>query len=434
MQLNPSRRAIRAALLTGWVLAGAGAVQPALAQSARSGPVTGSGRAGEALTLEAAIRRTLEASALPAVAAARHDALTAARDAAGLKPQPSVEVTAENFGLPIGKLYDQFQITGTYSQRIERGGKRQARVRLANRDISVAEAEAVVARLDLIKLLQQGFVQAQAASAKVAIARERLRVAQDLRREVARRVASAKDPVFAGTRAQTGVLEAQADLELAIHTRDATLRRLAIFWNGTPVTEVTEVRSFLDVKPVPTGAPSVADLAIFEARRSRGQAAVELQRTYGARDLTVSAGPRLLASGGVGAVAGISVPLGGRRLAQTRVAEAEAEGRRIDAEFAVERMNRERAIALATERVEESRHEVELIREDVVDNAEKTLEQVRFGYNRGFFSFADVWAAQQALVNARARVVDAAERHHQARAELDRLTGRFVNLAAEAIP
>lgn len=433
MQFNPSRRAIRAALLTGWVLAGVGSVQPALAQSAGSGPASGSERAGDALTLEAAIRRTLEASALPAVAAARRDALVAARDAAGLKPQPSVEVTAENFGLPMGNLYDQFQITGTYSQRIERGGKRQARVRLADREISVAEAEAVIARLDLIKSVQEGFVEAQAASAKVAIARERLRVAQELRREVARRVASAKDPVFAGTRAQTGVSEAQADLELAIHIRDAALKRLAIFWNGAPVAEVTEVGSFLDVKPVPTGAPAVADLAIFEARRSRAQAAVELQRTSGARDLTVSAGPRLLASGGVGAVAGVSMPLGGRRLAQTRIAEAEAEGRRIDAELAVERFNRERAIALAAQRVEESRNEVELIREDVVDNAEKTLEQVRFGYNRGFFSFADVAAAQQTLVNARARVIDAAERHHRARAELDRLTGRFVNLAAEAI-
>ena len=113
MQLNPSRRAIRSALLTGWVLAGVGTVQPVLAQSAGSGPVTGSERADNALTLEAAIRQTLEASALPAVAAARRDALIAAREAAGLKPQPSVEVTAENFGLPTGNLYDQFQITGT---------------------------------------------------------------------------------------------------------------------------------------------------------------------------------------------------------------------------------------------------------------------------------------------------------------------------------
>ncbi len=341
---------------------------------------------------------------------------------------------AENFGLPMGNLYDQFQITGTYSQRIERGGKRQARVDLASRDIDVVQAEALVARLDLIKLVQEGFVEVQALSAKVTVARERLRIAQELRREVGRRVASAKDPIFAGTRAQTGVSESEVDLELAIHARDAALKRLATFWNGAPATSVTDADRFLDVRPIPAAGPSAVDFAIFEARRARALSAVALQQTNAARDWTVSAGPRILASGGLGAVAGVSLPLGGRRLNQARVAEAMAEASRIDAEFAVERFNRERAVSLAAEKAEESRHEVELIREDVLAHAEKTLEQVRFGYNRGFFSFADVSAAQATLANSRTRVIDAAERHHRARAELDRLTGRFIELAREANP
>lgn len=386
----------------------------------------------DGLTLEMAIRRALSATPQTAVASARREALTAAREIAEVKPQPSLDVTAENFGLPMGDLYDQFQITGTYSQKIERGGKRRARAALAGRDIEVAEAEALVARLDLIKAVQEGFVEAQAAQAKVAVARERLRVARELRNEVGRRVASAKDPIFAGTRAQTGVSEAEADLELAIHARDAALERLAMLWGGPPATSVAQAERFLDVKPVAAAGSSPADLAVFEARKARAMSSVELQRANAARDLTVSAGPRIIASGGFGAVAGVSLPLGGRRLAQARIAEAQAEGRRIEAELAVERFNRGRAIALAAAKVEESRHEVELIRDQVLENAEKTLEQVRFGYNRGFFSFADVSAAQTTLVNARARIIDAAERYHRARAELDRLTGRFTDLAREA--
>ena len=405
----------------------AGAVQPI---ASRPSAVAAS---DDGLTLETAIRRALDASPLSAVDTARREALEASRDAAGLKPQPTVEITAENFGLPMGDLYDQFQITGTYSQRIERGGKRRARVDLVSRDIGVVEAEALIARLDLIKLVQDGFVEAQAAEAKVAVSRERLRVAQELRREVARRVASAKDPIFAGTRAETGVSEAEADLELALHARDAALKRLATLWRGAPAKSVANANLFLDVKPVPGAAPSPADLAVFEVRKARALSSVALQKANAARDLTVSAGPRILASGSLGAVAGVAVPLGGRRLGQARVNEAQAEGRRIDAELAVERFNRERAIALAAEKVEESRHEVELIREGVLENAEKTLEQVRFGYNRGFFAFADVSAAQVTLVNARARIIDAAERYHRAKAELDRLTGRFTDLAREAV-
>lgn len=385
------------------------------------------------VTVETAIRRALLASPLSAVGTARREALEASRDAAGLKPQPTGEVTAENFGLPMGDLYDQFQITGTYSRRIERGGKRRARIELVNSDIGLAEAEALIARLDLIKLVQDAFIEAQAAEAKVAVAREGLRVAQELRREVGRRVASAKDPIFAGTRAETGVAEASADVELAVHARDAALKRLASLWGGAPVRSVADVGSFLDVQSVAAAAPSSADLAVIEARRARAISLIALQRANAERDLTVSAGPRILASGALGAVAGVSVPLGGRRLGQARIAEAQAEGRRIDAELAVERFNRERAIALAAGKVEESRREVELIRASVLDNAEKTLEQVRFGYNRGFFSFADVSAAQVKLVNVRERIIDAAERYHRAKAELDRLTGRFTNLAREAV-
>ncbi|MDP1909628.1 MAG: TolC family protein [Hyphomicrobium sp.] len=205
-----------------------------------------------------------------------------------------------------------------------------------------------------------------------------------------------------------------------------------MLWGGAAATSVADVGRFLDVKPVPAAESSSADLAVYEARKARALSSVELQRTNAARDLTVSAGPRILASGGLGAIAGVSLPLGGRRLAQARIAEAQAEGRRIEAELAVEKFNRERAITLAAEKVEESRHEVELIREGVLENAEKTLEQVRFGYNRGFFSFADVSAAQSTFVNARTRVIDAAERYHRAKAELDRLTGRFTDLAREA--
>jgi outer membrane protein, heavy metal efflux system len=407
---------------------------PALAQNLPSadGSVL-SVAESEPLTLETAIRRTLQASPLSSVAVARRESLQAARQAADLKPQPSVDVTVENFGPPMGDLYDQFQVTGTYSQRLERGGKRKARVNVVARDLDIAEAETIVVRLDLIRTVQQVFVEAQAAQAKIAVAQDRVRVASELQREVGRRVASAKDPVFAGTRAKTGVAEAQVDLRLAIHARDAAMRRLAALWGGPAARRVAATSDFLDLdEPASEAAPSPADLAVYEARIGRAEALTDVQRANAARDPTVSGGPRIISTRSVGLVAGVSMPLGVKRLAEARVAEAQAEGRRIAAELSVERYNRGRAIALASEKVEESRQEAELIRDEVVPNARTTLEQVRLGYNRGFFSFADVSAAQVTLSSARARMIDAARRYHEAKVELDRLTGRFSDLAREA--
>lgn len=390
-------------------------------------------QASTTLSLDAAIRRALRASPLASVAAARRDALEAAEVAAGLNPQPSVDISVENFGLPMGGLYDQFQVTGTYSQRFERGGKREARVRAVQRDFDLVSAEAIVARLDLIRTVQQIFVEAQAAQARIGIAEERLRVARELSGEVGRRVASAKDPVFAGTRARTGVAEAQVEVRLAVRARDAAVKRLAAYWGGSEGERIVSESDFLDLAPVAgLTRPSPADLTVYEARIARADALTEVQRANAARDPTISGGPRIISTKSIGLVAGVSMPLGGKRLVDARVAEAQAESRRIAAELAVERYARERAIALARQRVEESRDEAELIRSEVIPNARTTLEQVRFGYNRGFFSFSDVSAAQTTLTTARGRMLDAARRYHEAKVELDRLTGRFTALAQEA--
>jgi cobalt-zinc-cadmium efflux system outer membrane protein len=385
------------------------------------------------LTFEEAARLSLAAAPQIAVLAARVDALTASRMAAALKPPPSVEVMVENFGPPIGDVYDQFQVTGSYSQRIERGGKREARVALADREINVVQAEYLAQRLEIVADVQRHYVRVQAAEATVGLAQRRLEVAQELEREVRRRVASARDPIFAGTRAQTAVAEAEVDLELAIHERDAAMRRLVELWGGSAGQWTVSTSGFLDLaEPAGPFEPSPVALAVYQARGAREEAAIAVERASAVRDPTFSAGPRIFGNGDVGLVAGVSIPLGGRRLGEARVLEAQAERRRVDAELAVQRVSLARAIDHAAEQVEEARHEAEAIEEQVLPKAEQTLREVRFGYNRGFFSFADVSAAQTTLLEAAERNVDAARRYHEALVELDRLTGQHADLAGEA--
>ncbi|MES2498545.1 MAG: TolC family protein [Pseudomonadota bacterium] len=385
------------------------------------------------LTLDDALRRALAVTPQTASATARVEALSATRTAAGLRPPPSIDVTAENFGPPSRDLYDQFQVTGSYSQRIERGGKREARVTVVDRNIDLARAQALVARLDIIAAVQRGYVEVQATQAALEPARQRLAVAEALERNVRRRVASARDPVFAGTRARTAMAQAKVDLALAEHASEAALRRLTAYWGDAPERWTVSAETFLDFAP-PAGPvrPSGADLAVAEAKGRRAGAAIDLERANAVRDPTLSAGPRYLRTGNLGFVAGVSIPIGGRRLAQARISEAEAERRRADADLAFERFNRERDIMLAEEKVEEARHEAEATRDEILPVADRTLTEVRFGYSRGFFSFADVSVAQSALTDARARMIDAARRYHEARVDLDRLTGRFTRIAEEA--
>jgi cobalt-zinc-cadmium efflux system outer membrane protein len=404
----------------------------AVALSSASAAVA-QGVAAEPLTLQQAIERAVTASPQGAATTARADVLTASRAQADTRPAASIGANVENLGIGGRDLNDQIQLDVTYNQRIERGGKRAARIALVDGDIGVANAEAVVKRLEIAAAVQRLFVEVQATEIAIGNARERVGIAVALQREVQRRVDAARDPLFAGTRARSQLAEARVDLELAEHARDAALVRLTALWGGTPAGIVIATDRFLafDRAGVAT-SPAEADLAIYEARRRRADAAIALERSNAVSDPTFSAGPRILGTGDVAVVAGFTMPLRNRSLANANMARAEAERSQIAADLAVERFQRSQAIMLAAERVEESRHEAEAVRDRVIPGAEQTLREVRAGYARGGFSFLDVSTAQLTLAAARTRLVQAATRYHQAGVELDRLTGRFIPLVQEA--
>jgi cobalt-zinc-cadmium efflux system outer membrane protein len=381
----------------------------------------------QSLTLDDAIRQSVASSPEGEATVARVAVLEAAKAAADTKPAATIEGSMENVGT---SGFSQFQIDGTYHQRLERGGKRQARIELAEGDIGIAQAEGLIRRLDLAKQVQALYVEVQSATLEMELAKSRVEIAAALQTEVQRRVNDARDPLFAGTRARTQLAEAKVDLELAQHAVEAAKARLAMFTGGDPKQTAVVTSGFLETRPPSAGAsdlPSI-DLALYQARRDRAEANYRLQEAFARTDPTVYAGPRVFGSGDVAVIAGFSLPLANKALNRANIDRAAAEQRQIEADLAVTRFQYRRDIALAAERVEEARHEAEAIQKRVVPGAEQTLREVRAGYNRGGFTFLDVSSAQSALHDARVRFVGALTEYHKARVELDRLTGRFAEL------
>lgn len=384
--------------------------------------------AAEPLTLEAAVGRALSVAPEAQVAGARLDALRASRVQAGVRPNATVELLAENVaGTGPYRFVDATEVTGSYAQTIERGGKRRARVALAEREIDLATAEAVLARLEVAARVQRAYVEATAANAAIAVAGDRLAAARSLAREVNRRVSAARDPLFAGTRAATRVAEAEVELELAEHAYKAALVRLTALWGGPSETVTLAAPDFLKLDRSDAQPDASPMAAIYAARSARAEAAVAVERTRAIQDPTVRGGLRhLRPADDVAFVVGVSIPLGNKTANRAAIDRAVAERRRVDAEAAVAEAQRRRDVTLAAERVHEARLEAIGIRDRVIPAAAKTLAQVRDGYARGGFTYLDVADAQRALGDARARLVASAREYHEAGAELDRLTGRFI--------
>lgn len=385
------------------------------------------------LTLTDAVTRALAADPSTAAAEARVEAARAATRQAGLRPNPSLGLELENFaGTGAYSLLDRTEATVSYQQTFERGGKRTARTAVAAAEIELVRRRQEVRRLDLIKEVQVAYAEALAAEADLLIAEARLIAASRSQTDIARRVRSARDPLFAGARAETLTAQAEIARDQARDAARNARAALAAFWGGGPEFSLDLETFFFRTGTASAAAPAeTADLALLAATRDAALARVELERARQVADPTLRAGVRYFGQGSdVALVVGGTIPLQRYDTNKAGVERALAERNAADADIAAARVLQAREVARLRAKLTASAAESERIRAEVIPSAIKTVELVRDGFNRGGFQYIDVTEAERALADARARRVAVLRQHHADQAALDRLTGRFAHLAS----
>lgn len=405
-------------------IASAQVIRPTSEARTSSAPGTAAGR----VSVDEAVARALGAS--PAIRASQQSvrAAQAARVQAGVRPVDQLEVDIEN-PVSTNGVFRDTELTVALARTFERGGKREARIAVAEREIDVAEASALVRWLDLAQSVERAFVDALISDARIVAAASQLEIERVLASEAERRVRGYKDPLFVRTRAGARVSEAEINLKRAEAVRDGAYAALAATIGADPQTLRLDEAGFLRPAAIDPASVATAELELAMAEIARADAVVALERTRSIRDYTVRGGIKLLReTNSVGVVGGIAIPLGAGRANRGNVERALAERERIRLDAEALRLERTRQIASLRAKAEASRAEARAIEIDVLPRLQRALSEVREGYNRGGFGFDDIQDQARALFEARARMVEALVRHHETRVELDRLTGRFANL------
>lgn len=387
--------------------------------------LSGEAARAEPITLEEAIAKAVEAAPSIRATEAAIAAARAGRVQAGFRPNPTVTVEGENLvGSGPFNVLGQAEITGTYSQTIERGGKRDARVAYADRDINVAEASSRVTRLEFVSAVQRAFLDVVITGYIVEIAETRIGVELEMQREALRRVRGYKDPLFVETSASARVTQAQLNLTEARARQVAARAGLAAYWGGSGEDIETEGE-------VMSGIPAArqlaqADVALAQAEADRASAAVALEQTRARQDYTLSGGARFLrGTNDVALVAGVTIPIGRFDRNQGNIARTQAEKLRIELTAEAERLDRLRRLASLGAEADSARARADAIVREVYPQTTKALRQVREGYARGGFTFRDMQDAANAIIEAQAEWLEAVIRYRDLQTEIDRLTGRF---------
>lgn len=389
------------------------------------------------LSLDAALQRVSETHPDLRLISARDTRLAAARETAAMPPDLALEATLENFaGSGEAHGLDAAELTLGLASHFERGGKREARIALVDRERDAVATEHRARRLDLLADVAHRYLAAASAGWR-----------EDVAREGAEQHATARDAALkrftAGASPESSVLAAEATLaraELAqararLGKRNA-VRHLATLWGELEpdfVPASNEPPRLPELEPTGTllarldDSPEVARLAdsrrIAEARlrmaesESRGDLSWQLglRRLQGTRDTAL--------------VAGLSLPLGNTRRAAPSIREALLERDALDIERDSLALALRATLIEASGRYDLACEEVRRLDADVLPRLRAAAVAAERAYRAGAGDYLDWSQFQSEITDARFERVDAVVAALSALIEIQRLAGLPIRFA-----
>lgn len=381
------------------------------------------------LTLQDALSRALAVDSVAAAAKARIRGAEAGVRKANRRLNPSLGGEVENFGgSGAHQAFRRAETTFFYQQPIELGGKREARTDVARSEVVATRARGTARVLDLLRDVEVAWVDAVVAAAQLRVAEDRLAIAQQLSGEIARRAQAGRDPSFTQSRAEAQLALEQIAVDQARAAAGIARAHLAAYWRGAADFEV-DVDLFESAVAVFDAKLLNAELAVLEAEINVATARVILERARVIQDPVFRVGVRHFSeTGDTALIGGFSIPLPIFDNNQDNIEKAQAERRAAELDLTSARKALRREVTRLKARLLENATESRRIQAEVLPPAQRAVQLIREGLERGGFNYIEFADAQRTLNDARLRRVEILKSFHLDKATLNRLTGRHTRL------
>lgn len=377
------------------------------------------------LTLEQALDEAEARS--PAIVASR--AAVAAAEGrlrqSGFRINPELSVEVENFaGTGEYNGTRGLETTVAINQRLDLGGRRQARVGVARAELAAAQLRLQIMRADLAQQVREQFARAISGRDRLRLAEDNDQRARELARIAGQLVDAGRDPPLRALRARSAAAQAAAQL-LAARAEEAASRRTLASLFGVTTPPDSVAGSLLDLQPRTLDPEQSLDVRLAETERLIAEAEVGQQLAARNLDPAVGLGVRQFrGSGDVALVGGISMPLpvfdrnqGNISAARANVTAAEARRSSVLATVTVRAAN---AIAA----VESALARVQALEGAAIPEAFEALRLTQQSYREGRASLLELLDAQNAYTSAEAALIDARLALALATAELGRVAAQ----------
>lgn len=359
-------------------------------------------------------------------------AADARRIQAGLSPNPELGVDMEGIGgTGERKGFRGVETTIFFSQEIETAGKRTKRETVAELDRKLSGFEYESRRLQVLTDTTQAFQAVLAAQQNEAIAEEMVEIAQQMLDTVSETVRAGKETPTEQSKAAILLSEAKIARKKRSRVLESASRRLAATWaSESPKFTVAagQLDHLIDVPPLESLADLLEKNPELEQSRlavRRAKAALELEKARAVPNPAIAGGWQRLGEASESViVAGIAIPLpisdrnqGGKLEAVYNLAKAKELLQATRAELRTE-LDEEYAKLL------NGYTEASELAENILPASRSVLDAATTAYRQGKVNYLYVLDAQREFFKAQSRYVNALQFYKNAKAEIERLTGR----------
>ncbi len=376
------------------------------------------------LSLSTALELAMRTNRDIAVAMREVEALDGSVRQAGVIPNPSIAASIEDTRKATRTSTVQINVP------IELGGKRAARISVAERSYDAATIELAGKRSEIRGVVVAAFYDVLIAQERLQLAKASLELAQRATSIAGKRVLAGKESPVDETRSRVAEASVRAELALATSEVKIARKRLAATWgNSTPRFEqaiepgdsLPMIASFEDLTQQLQQAPSLVRARIEVDRR---QALARVERSRQMPDVTFSFGAKRDEELGRNqAIIGVSIPIPLFDRNQGNVLEALRRTDKAKDEFVATQVRLNSELAQADGRLRAAREEIALLKQDILPGAQSAYEATTKGFELGKFSFLEVLDAQRTFLQSRSQYLRALSETYRATAEIARIVG-----------
>lgn len=385
----------------------------------------------QTLTLEQAVQRVLQQS--PELATSRYQVEAAQKNiqAAALSPAYSTNIEFENIGMSdefSGK--DMLETTLSLSKIFELGDKSGLRGQFAQQQAAMYRNEHDTARLDIIVTTARQFITILKLQHMLSLEQSTLSLANDT-------LNIAKDRVRVGKAASTEKRRAQitythSNLNIKNITTQINIEKssLSALW-GNANTDFSNVagnlfelntpdslekyKSRLSNNPDLIRLTTASHLAEARIRLAKAQQNPDIEFALGVRHFNETDDQGLLFTA--------SIPLGTSNRAEASVTQATLLNKAERFDLDQQQLDINVTLYRIHQLLLKAHRTTTALRENIIPEAEKILDDYTFGYRAGRYSFLELSDAKNNLLKYRLQAITAATDYQLYQIEIDRLTG-----------